>query len=268
MEEYLVGQKFGRWTIIEKPPKEKYQHYICKCSCGTIRKVLVYSLKNGTSLSCGCLEKENNTKKFKTHGESKTKLYDVWAAMKERCLNKNYFNYKNYGGRGIDVCEEWKDYINFRNWATKNGYENNLTIDRTNNNLGYSPINCKWVTRKEQMYNTRYNRRIYLNGENLTIAEIAKKANKNHNVIAQRINKGYRNDELLKQYLYNNGNKKYIYSFIDKEGNVYDKIENITQFCKEHGIIYQSIATAFIKKRNFYKDWKISRIKINKINEE
>jgi hypothetical protein len=263
--EDLTGKKFGRWTVLEKTKKENDSraYYKCKCDCGTIRNVMVYNLKSGTSLSCGCLKKENNRKNNTTHGESKTKLYKVWAEMKKRCLKKSCSDYENYGGRGITICDEWIDYVNFRNWSLLNGYKDNLSIDRINNDKGYNPNNCRWATRKEQMNNTRRNHRFEINNEKLTVTEIAKKCNKNTSVISTRIKQGYRNEELLKPYIYT-GNPKYKYILINSEGKKYENTINIIKFCEKNNIKYRSLMSAFNKKRNFYKNWKINRVKINK----
>lgn len=107
---------------------------------------------------CGCSPRN------KTHGESRTRLYTIWNDMRQRCGNINHPQYADYGGRGICVCPEWHDYQNFRNWALKNCYSDNLSIDRINNHLGYYPGNCRWVTAREQANNTRKTRLITYNG--------------------------------------------------------------------------------------------------------
>lgn len=110
--------------------------------------------------------------KYTKHGKRKTKLYNVWNTMRDRCYNKNNKRYKDWGGRGIAVCDEWRnDFMNFYNWAYENGYNENLTIDRIDNNKGYEPSNCRWVTRKQQARNRRSNINFTYNGETHCIVE-------------------------------------------------------------------------------------------------
>lgn len=125
-------------------------------------------------------------------GRRQTRLYRIWHNMKQRCRNKNSHNYSRYGGRGIDFCEEWSDYTNFKKWAIENGYEDNLFLERLENEEGYSPKNCKWASSFEQMNNTRRNVFIEYRGEKMTIAQAAKKYNLKYSTLQTRITKlGY-----------------------------------------------------------------------------
>ena len=144
----LVGIGFGRLMVLDWAGRtEKGNNYWdCVCFCGSIARVQQSSLLNGYVRSCGCLKK--------THGESKSRLYRIYRQMKYRCNNPTYPEYKYYGGRGITVCEEWeKDIISFLLWANTNGYAENLSIDRIDNDLGYSPDNCRWTTESLQCRN-------------------------------------------------------------------------------------------------------------------
>ncbi len=144
-----VGDKFGRWTVIGEPfAKGRYQYVQTHCECGTERSVLVYSLHSGQSLSCGCFHKERVTK----HGLRSTPLYSIWSAMLQRCQD---LSYENYGGRGITVCDEWKDPKVFCRWAKSYGYKKGLSLDRVDNNGGYSPQNCHFTTPTIQSENRR-----------------------------------------------------------------------------------------------------------------
>ena len=136
--------------------KKKYRFGLYKCYCGVEFKTVIRNVKTGHTISCGCynrqLIKETNT----THGLSRHRLHNVWSVMLDRCQNKNNKGYENYGGRGIKVCDRWKtDFVSFYNWAIDNGYKEGLSIDRINNDLGYSPDNCRWATKKVQSRNTR-----------------------------------------------------------------------------------------------------------------
>lgn len=125
------------------------------------------------------------------------KLHRVWDGIKERCNNKNCSTYKYYGERGINICEEWMEYLNFAKWAFKNGYRDGLTIDRIDNDKGYSPDNCRWVTKKIQANNTRRNKYLIYNGERRTLAEWAEKFNLSYHVLQTRLSDGWDIEEAL-----------------------------------------------------------------------
>ena len=162
----LIGQKFGRLTVISQAQSDRFHHirWNCVCDCGTQKIVLSSSLRYGKTKSCGCIQREKVTQRNSTHNLSKTYLYNVWCAMKSRCEKSNDHNYKYYGARGITVCDEWKhDFPTFQKWAYENGYKeemlpsgvNRLTIDRINNDGDYEPLNCRWVTMAVQNKNKR-----------------------------------------------------------------------------------------------------------------
>lgn len=140
----------NRLTLIQ-PLDKKYGLY--KCVCGKTKRIVMYDVIHNKTLSCGCLRNERIIK----HSGTRTKLWYVWNDMRYRCEKSYHHAYKHYGGRGIKVCEEWHDYINFKNWAIKNGYAVGLTIDRTNVNGNYEPNNCQWIPQTEQVKNTRRN---------------------------------------------------------------------------------------------------------------
>lgn len=147
-----------------------HKKYSCICDCGKFVDVLKEHLTSGRQKSCGCLKKENGTIK---HQEIYTRLYRIWGNMCNRCSNPNNPAWKNYGGRGIFVCDSWKSYENFRDWANANGYTDKLTIDRINNNLGYNPLNCRWVDDFTQANNKRNNHIVIYNGQSKTLSEWA-----------------------------------------------------------------------------------------------
>ena len=158
----LTGKKFGKLTVIKYYGSNKYKRalWLCKCDCGNIKVIVGNSLISGLTISCGCYNKESASKRFTKHKLSSCKLYKVWHGMKTRCYDKNFIYYCNYGGRGIKICDEWKNnFTTFYNWAIANGYKEGLTIDRINNDGNYEPSNCRWATRAEQNRNKRYNKR-------------------------------------------------------------------------------------------------------------
>ena len=163
--EVVANQKFGRLTIIREVESKtdksgrKVRYVECICECGKICKVRLHALRRGRVLSCGCLRTETTIKKFTKHGLSKRHpLYGIWKGMKERCVNKNHFAYKDYGGRGIEVCGQWlHDFGNFYTWCISNGWRKGLSIDRIDNNKGYNTDNCRFADIFTQARNKRSN---------------------------------------------------------------------------------------------------------------
>lgn len=153
----LKGKTFGRWTALTKYGGK----WKCRCSCGTIRTVYTYTLVNGRSKSCGCLNidqvsiRSKGNKFALTHGffSKNKRLHTIWYHMIDRCENQNDRGYKYYGGRGIKVCKRWHDERTFFIWARKNGYKPTLTLERVNNNGIYSPDNCTWIPKGAQSRN-------------------------------------------------------------------------------------------------------------------
>ena len=195
----LTGQKYNKLTVISRaksrrqPSGKLVTYWNCKCDCGNITQVRGWDLKNGHTISCGC--------SYIKHGyANKERLYDTWKNMKRRCYDINNKRYDQYGGRGITVCKKWlDDYMNFRNWAMDNGYNDTLTIDRIDVNGNYEPSNCRWATMSEQQNNVTRNRILKYKGEEKTMSEWAKKYNIPYSKFNKRIQMGWNIERIIKE---------------------------------------------------------------------
>ena len=187
----ITGQKFNRLTPIKQVGKGKGGiKWLCKCDCGNETILSQYLIKSGMVKSCGCLLYENDH--TKTHQLSKTKLYRVWQAIKRRCFNKNCKDYKDYGGRGVTICQEWlNDFMNFYNWAMISGYKEDLSIDRIDVNGNYCPENCRWVSMIVQQNNKRNSKFVTYNNQTHTISDWGRILGIKASILYQRLKKGW-----------------------------------------------------------------------------
>lgn len=175
-----VGKRIGKFVVTEDAIKKNGRYYFkCICDCGNTFYTSTAHLSDGKVLSCGCRRIENNISRS-THHMTETRIYREWCGIKRRCYNKNDSEYHNYGGRGIIMCEEWKNnFVPFYQWAIENGYDDSLSIDRIDVNGNYEPSNCRWATQKIQANNTRVNVYVEYNGERLTLHQLCDKYSKN-----------------------------------------------------------------------------------------
>lgn len=195
----LSGKKFGRLTVIERvESKNKNTKWHCVCECGKHATVFGVDLKSGKTQSCGCIHSKQLAARNYKHGLSDSRLMAIWRGMKDRCNNPCSHFYFNYGGRGITVCDEWQnDFQAFHAWAMSHGYAEGLTIERIDNDKGYSPDNCRWATRKEQNYNKRSNHLITFDGKTQTITQWADEKNIKRCTLQMRLKRGWTIEKAL-----------------------------------------------------------------------
>ena len=199
----LTNQRFGRQIAIKPCGKNKYGNvlWLCKCDCGNEHIVASGKLIQGKSKSCGCYALEVKTKSLEKHGITtggKPRTFTIWNGMKARCYNPKSASYKNYGARGIAICDSWLTFENFHNWAINNGYADDLEIDRIDNNSNYCPENCRWVNAKTQCNNKstcvfiKYKNYIY------TIEQWTEIVGLSRSTLLHRLERGWGVDDALR----------------------------------------------------------------------
>jgi hypothetical protein len=168
-----IGDEFGRYTVVERVENYRnHRRFLCRCECGNTKVVRSDHLTRGSILSCGCYNKDKNIELHSTHHMTNTRLFYIWQSMKQRCYDTNCNTHKNYGARGISICDEWlNDFICFYNWSIGNGYSDELSIDRIDVDGNYEPSNCRWATRKEQIRNRRNTKYVTHNEETKALPE-------------------------------------------------------------------------------------------------
>lgn len=205
----LSGMNFGHLTAIERIGTNKHGNSLwrCVCDCGNEKIVPGGRLTAGRIANCGCQSSKLRSLAASRHGITAggcPRTFNVWRGMKERCLNPKAISFRNYGARGITVCDEWlgeNGFENFHNWALSNGYSDTLFLDRIDNNGNYSPENCRFVTREENSRNTRRNHHITVDGTTLVLAEWARKCNVAHSTILRVKEKGLSVEDYIRKNL-------------------------------------------------------------------
>lgn len=199
----LTGERFGFIRVVSRAPSRNgVTYWNCICDCGRETTVARPSLIQGRTRSCGCYLRKMSAERIiinrRTHGLSKSRLYNIWLSMRARCRDPHNKRFNRYGGRGISVCEEWSSFETFRDWAYSNGYADGLSIERIDVNGNYDPSNCSWIPMRDQPKNTASNRRITINGETRILNDWARIAGVCSQTITNRIKKGYPESEWLK----------------------------------------------------------------------
>jgi hypothetical protein len=196
-------ERHANLTLTGRYKVERSGHIRCEavCDCGATAWPHYTNVYSGKTSSCGCYRRAFKTLDAYAYTEGKSdRLHNIWASMKARCLNQNHQAYRQYGGRGISVCDEWLDYVPFKEWALSAGYKENLEIDRIDNNSDYRPGNCRWVKRVINSRNTRRSRKVVAFGETMTLVEAVERFSElNYKAVQLRLNRGWTVEDALRQ---------------------------------------------------------------------
>ncbi|MGP2517129.1 hypothetical protein [Yersinia sp. 2545 StPb PI] len=193
----MEGKRFGRLVVkgYSGHSGSGKSLWRCQCDCGKNKVILGVSLRHGKALSCGCLQKEITSKNSKTHGMTKSKAYNSWSAMMQRCTNRKSENFASYGGRGVTVCDRW---LKFENFISDMGDPSNgETIDRIDVNGNYEPSNCRWLSMKDQSRNRRNNRIIHTPKGDMCVSEAAEVFGIGVQTLFYRLNHGWDTERAL-----------------------------------------------------------------------
>lgn len=198
----LTGKRFGSLIALDytNSADRKRRLWRCKCDCGNESMVQTANLTSGHVKHCQQCGYKELAKKRTTHGKRRTKLYTKWCSMRRRCEEKSCKSYKDYGAKGIKVCDEWKDPQKFFDWAESHGYKEGLEIDRIDVNGNYCPGNCRFVTRLENANNKTSNHYVTYNGETKSLADMCRKHNLPYSKISYMVLRGISFSDAIKKY--------------------------------------------------------------------
>lgn len=194
----LTGKQFGRLSVLGRVPTSSgYSYYACVCECGSSTVARGANLSTGNTASCGCLRADSLSARSRSHGMSKTTTYKSWCHMKERCLNEGNQDYKDYGGRGIKVCERWLN--SFECFLADMGEkpDGKYSIDRLKTDGDYCPENCRWSTNEQQARNRRNNHPVEFNGRTQLLVEWSQETGVRQETIRYRLKHGWSVAEAL-----------------------------------------------------------------------
>lgn len=192
----MIGERFNRLVVLSEQGKSNRGYdYLCQCDCGNQKVINGSLIRKNQVRSCGCIKSEIIKKKNTTHGLTKSPAYQSWQAMKNRCLNENQKSFNNYGGRGIEICKSWLSFENFI--ADMGERPIGTTLERIDNNKGYSKENCKWATITEQSRNTRQVVNLTFQGKSMCMMDWAKETGIPYPTIQDRRNRGWSTERIL-----------------------------------------------------------------------
>jgi hypothetical protein len=196
----LVGQKFGRLTVVARAPAKNSGMQLCRCECGKITKVTTGSIRSGGVVSCGCRRREHWNSFSRVHGQTRSRTWWSWQSMISRCTIRRAVGWKSYGGRGIRVCKRWRGKRGFEKFLADMGERPvGRTLDRKKVNGNYTPNNCRWATNLQQANNTRKTRYISMSGEKLSVSEWSVRTGISRYTIIARIETGWNAQRALTQ---------------------------------------------------------------------
>lgn len=196
----ISGEKFTHLTAIRVAPRGDWKtpssHWICKCDCGKTKLVSSYYLRKNRIKSCGCMSSKMTADGVKSHGESKTRFYHIWASMRQRCNNPKCHAYSRYGGRGITHPESWNIFEGFKA-DMAHDYQDHLTLERKDNNAPYSRENCIWATYAAQSRNMRSNRMMEAFGQKKSLIQWSEDTKLSYATIMGRLRMGWKPERIL-----------------------------------------------------------------------
>lgn len=196
----ITGRRFGRLVVLQQAEQSQSGdiRWLCQCDCGKITTVRGSCLRSGHTQSCGCYQRERTGNANRRHGETDSRIHHEWAAIKARCYNPKNKRYNRYGGRGITLCPEWRESFEaFRYWALANGYRDDLTIDRIDNDGNYCPENCRWATQKEQQNKRSNTKKVEYKGETRSLKQWAEKYGIRYATFYRRLRDGWSFEDAL-----------------------------------------------------------------------